>query len=88
VTLLITKTKHFKIVRQSLVDQIFDCFHIIYGIQSRFDHRYDYFLLGHHVERLRIDTYAPLISTGHSCPKRQGTTRNARRNAQSNNGDQ
>jgi hypothetical protein len=80
VTLLITKTKHFKIVRQSLVDQIFDCFDIDFAIQSSFDHRYDYFLLGHQLERLRIDTHAPLISTGYSCQKRQGISRNARRN--------
>jgi hypothetical protein len=54
-------------VRQSLCDQLFDCFHIDLAYQSAFNHRDDYLNLGHHVDRFRIDTYRRLISTESSC---------------------
>jgi hypothetical protein len=67
VTLLTVKTKHLKIVRQSLCDQLFDCFHILLEYRSRFNHQGDYLVLGHHVDCFRIDTHRRLISTGYSC---------------------
>jgi hypothetical protein len=67
VTLLTGKTKHLKNVRQSLCNQLFDCFHIHLEYRSGFNHRDDYLVLGHHVDCFRIDTYRHLISTDYSC---------------------
>jgi hypothetical protein len=67
VTLLTIKTKHFKIGRQSLSNQLFDCFHIDLAYRSGFNHRDDYLNLGHHVDRFRIDTHRRLFSTERSC---------------------
>jgi hypothetical protein len=61
--LLTIKAKHFPIGRQSLFNQLSDCFVERYHFRSRFDHSGDYLVLAHHLDCFRIDTHGALIST-------------------------
>jgi hypothetical protein len=53
------ETNHFGQASQSCSAQLLDYFRRIAALTARFNQRYDYFVLSHHVDCLRIDTPYP-----------------------------